>query len=91
MKSLIGSLLVALTVFPTALSKHAIYVNDRADKAIAEIGPAAIASSQKGRHYVYYRLSPWDATVADEVRYRLNKLDGVWTDSSAGPIFVHFK
>lgn len=92
MKHLLGSLLVAMAVFPTTLSQHAVEVNARADKALLEIAPKAVQASEKGRHYVYYSVKPWDSSVAKEIRYRLNKLDGIWTDpDSSGPIFVHFK
>lgn len=92
MKNLIASLLVGFTVvFPPALSQRSQAINARADKAIADMTPLVNDAASKGRHYVYFVLSPWDSAVANEVRYRLNKLDGVWTDNTAGPILVHFK
>lgn len=93
MKNLLASLLVAIAVFPTALSKHAQDVDMRADKAITEIGPLAVAASTKGRHYVYYQVKPWSADVAKEIGHRLNKIEGVWSDGevTSGPLFVHFQ
>lgn len=93
MKNVLAGLVVIMSVFPTTLTKHAQEVNSRADKAMTEIAPLAIQASAKGRHYVYYSVKPWSSDVAKEIGYRLNKLEGIWSDGevTSGPVFIHFQ